>query len=246
MTALPTSLLGGLGSIIALAGALFVLVVVIGLVGTFVIIVVGNRGDPDPTGKRPFVVYLFAVSFVTIWTALIGSSAAVSALFQLIGSHPASAPTSEAHPIGDMVARSIVLGLLVTAVSVWVLLAHVRKAFAVVTGEPEASPSRRVAQTYVSGVAFVSLLILIATVVVFVYSIFQILGPGTFASAGGRVGPFRHLLDSIWVGFAAGTILFTHVKRVPEALSPLASLFPVSIVVKHQTPSGDAGKTGAT
>ena len=240
MSGISSSLLGGLGSVFALIGVLFALIATIGIVGTFVIIVVGNRGDPDSTGKRPFVVYLFAVSFITIWTALVGSSAAVAALFQLIGSHPSSGPTSEIHPIGDMVARSIVLGLLVTAVSVWVLLAHVRRAFAVVADEPEASPSKRVAHTYVSGVAFISLLIVIAAVVVFVYSIFQILGPVTFASAGGRVGPFRHLLDAIWVGFAAGTILWSHINLVPKELSPLGALFPVSIL-RHPGPqSGSA------
>lgn len=238
MSQISPSALAGLGSILALVAGIFFVAAVVGIVGTLVIIVVGNRGDPDPTGKRPFVVYLYAVSFLTIWTALIGSSAAVTGLIQLIGSHSGSAPSGAIHPIGDMAARSVVLGLLVTAVSVWVLLAHVRKGFVVVDDEPPGSPSRRVSQTYVAGVAFVSLIVVIGAVVVFVYAIFQILGPGTFASGGGRIGPFRHLLDAVWVGFAAGTILIGHIRAVPEALNPLSSLSPLAAIHRHHPAPG--------
>ena len=43
-------------------------VVVLALVGLLVIIIIANRADPDPSGRRPQSVYFFAVSFVTLLT----------------------------------------------------------------------------------------------------------------------------------------------------------------------------------
>ena len=43
------------------------------IVGLFIIIVVANRADPDPSGRRPQSVYYFAVSFVTLVTTIVGS-----------------------------------------------------------------------------------------------------------------------------------------------------------------------------
>lgn len=235
------SALSGIASMLGLILFVSAIVAAAGIVGTLVILIVANRADPDPSGKRPFVVYLFAISFLAIWTALVGSALAVSSLFQLIGSHGAGGIPGAIHPVGDMVARGIVFGLIVTGVSVWVLLAHVRRGLAAVSDEPTGSPSRRVAQSYVSGVAFVSLIVVVAAVVVFVYSIFQILGPGTFASAGARVGPFRHLLDSAYVFGAAGVILWSHVKMVPAELSPLSGLRNFPMARKNAAGGPDTG-----
>jgi hypothetical protein len=66
---------------------------VLALLGVFVIIVVANRADPDPSGRRPQSVYFFAISFVTILMAIIGSMMIVVALVRFIGTH--------ASPIGD-------------------------------------------------------------------------------------------------------------------------------------------------
>ena len=71
---------GGFG-LLPLAGALIevlAVLVVLALVGVFVIIVVANRADPDPSGRRPQSVYCFAVSFITLSTSIIGSAVVVS------------------------------------------------------------------------------------------------------------------------------------------------------------------------
>src|SRR5579875_3396175 len=114
-TAVPS--LSAVGSLLGLVVGALLVVVVLGVVGAFVVIVVANRAEADPTDRRPLVAYLFGASFVTMWTALIGSSAVIASLVQLIGSHPGT--TSDAlHPIGDASARGAVLGAIVLLVSV--------------------------------------------------------------------------------------------------------------------------------
>ncbi len=54
----------------------------------FVVIVVANRADPDPSGRRPLAVYLFGVSFFPTFVVLFGTFAMVLGLVQLMGSHP--------------------------------------------------------------------------------------------------------------------------------------------------------------
>ena len=89
---------------------------VLALVGLVMIVIVANRSDPDPTGRRPQSVYLFAVSFVTLVSSVIGSTIVVSALVQLSGPHQ-TLPGEGPHYIVDSVARTATLGGLITATS---------------------------------------------------------------------------------------------------------------------------------
>ena len=101
---------GGLSIIpIALAIAVGLFFGLSGILAVFVVIVVANRAEPDPTGERPLAVYLFAVSFFSMFVVLFGTFAMVLGLVQLIGSHPAVASVSK-HPVGDAVVRTVVLG----------------------------------------------------------------------------------------------------------------------------------------
>ena len=89
------------GLLITLLLSLLGLVVILTVVGVLVIVIVSNRADPDPTGRRPLSVYLFGISFVTLLAAVIGSVAVVESLVSLIGS---SGPG-----FGNAVARGAVL-----------------------------------------------------------------------------------------------------------------------------------------
>ena len=62
------------GLLITLLLSLLGLVVILTVVGVLVIVIVSNRADPDPSGRRPLSVYLFGISFVTLLTAVIGSA----------------------------------------------------------------------------------------------------------------------------------------------------------------------------
>src|SRR5690349_1053701 len=74
---------GVLGIIGIIAGVLLLLPLVIGAI--FVIVVVSNRADADPTGRRPAAVYSFAVSFVTLFVTLFSTFVVVAQLCSLIG-----------------------------------------------------------------------------------------------------------------------------------------------------------------
>ena len=172
---------------------------------------VSNRADPDPTGRRPQSVYFFAVSFVTLLTSVVGSVVVVSAAARLIGSHPSS--------INNSVARTLVLGGLITLVSVVLLIVHLNRGLELALADDDlASPSRRVSRSYVSAVAFVFVLVLLVTTVTAAYLIFAIGGPGIFGSFGGRTAAVRLLVDTVYLGVVAAVILFTHRGLVPPGL----------------------------
>ena len=67
--------------------SLLSIMAIFAVLGAFVIIVVANRADPDPTGTRATTVYAFAVSFVTVIAVLIASTVMVGALITLITPH---------------------------------------------------------------------------------------------------------------------------------------------------------------
>jgi hypothetical protein len=201
-----------------LVGALAV-VVVLALIGIFVIVVVANRADPDVHGRRPFTVYLFGVAFVTLWSAVIGATGIVLSLVRLIGTTRASGPGL--HPVGDAVARDVVLSAIVLVVSVAILAVHLGKGLEYARADGAAGPSARVAQTYVAAVAFVSVLALVVIVVAVVYSVFQLVAPGVFGAAGGRSGAGRTLIDTVYVSAVLGIVLVAHHRLVPPGIEVL-------------------------
>jgi len=202
----------GLSSLAGLLVGILVVVLAFAVVGVFVIVVVANRAEPDPRGRRPFTVYFFAISFVTLWTAVVGSVTVVTGLVQLIGAH-SGYHGSSLHPIGDQAARSAALGGLVTLVSVATMIFHLKKGMAFASDEgSQGGPSRRVAQSYVSAVSFISVLLGIGAIVFSIYAIFQIAGPGIFYSYGGRVPTLRYLIDALYILLVAVLILMTHRK----------------------------------
>jgi len=200
-----TSLLP-IASIVVEILALFVGVAIVGL---FIIIVVANRAEPDATGHRPQSVYFFAVAFVTLVTTIVGSIVVVFSLVELIGHHSSG--------IGNATARAVVIGGLITLMSGVLLRIHLKRGVALV-GPDAASPSRRVAQSYVSAVAFLSVLILLVCSILVVYLLFALGGPGVFGSFGGRTPALRVLIDAVYIGFVAGTVLLTHRNLVTPGL----------------------------
>jgi len=205
----------GSSSVAGLLVGIGVVVLTLAVVGVFVIVVVANRAEPDPKGRRPFSVYCFAVSFVTLWTAVIGSITVVTGVVQLIGSH-SGYHGSSLHPIGDQAARSAVFGALITLVSLAVLIFHLKKGLGFASDEgSQGGPSRRVAQSYVAAVSFISILIGVGAIVFSIYAIFEISGPGIFTSSyGGRIPTLRYLIDALYILLVAVLILMTHRKLV--------------------------------
>jgi hypothetical protein len=208
---------GGLSIIpIALVVAVGVFFGLAAVVAIFVVIVVANRADPDPSGRRPLAVYLFGVSFFSLFITLFGTFAMVLGLVQLIGSHPGVVST-ERHPVGDSVARTVVLGGIVVAVAVVLLTASLRRALRLPemqAGQP--GPVGRVAQSYAASVSFVCIFIAAVSVIVFLYEVVRILAPGVFELSGSRVGAARVVLSALYLTLASGAIVAAHARLLPD------------------------------
>jgi hypothetical protein len=206
----------GLASAVGLLADVAVLILVAAFVGAFIIVVVANRADPDPTARRPQSVYFFAVSYVTLLTSIIGSSAMVWSFTRYIG--------NKAGSIDDSVARTVVLAGLLTIVSVGLLAIHLRRGVALARAGAEATtPSRRVGQSYVAAVYFFAVLVLLAVGVFSVYLLFALASPSVFGSFGGRSLVGRYLIDSVYLGALLGVVLWTHRDLVPPGIHLFAA-----------------------
>ncbi|HVA60472.1 MAG TPA: hypothetical protein VNG13_08030 [Mycobacteriales bacterium] len=184
----------------------------------FVILIVANRAEPDPSGRRPTLVYLFATSFVTLFAGLFASVAFVAGLCQLIGATPGQGPGS--HPVGDAVARQSVLSLLVLAVAGGLYLVH-QRAGARASAEDlvPLGPLGRVRRSYGSAVIFLCVLIVAVTAVIAVYQLFRIAGPGVF-HGGNRVASLRGLIPTAYFAVAAAALARWHLRDVPAEVRP--------------------------
>ena len=201
-------------SLASLAGSLLdvlVVLLLLSFVAVFVIIVVANRADPDPTGRRPQTVYFFAVSFIALGAAILGSTVVVVALVQLIGHHSGS--------ITNTVARAALVGGLITFISAFLLSAHLRRGLdAARSHQTETNPSRRVGQSYVAAVGFISVATLLVAMIVSFYLLFSLARPGVFGSFGGSTSTIRLLVVFLYLGGVSLLVLWSHRDLVPPGL----------------------------
>ena len=195
-----------------------------------VIVIVANRAEPDPRGMRPHTVYLFGMSFVTLQLAFAGSVLIVTALFSLIAPHYG--------PMGNQVAREVVIGALfvVLAGGVWVV--HLRRGIDTANGdEGPCAPNVRVMNSYAGVVGFIYLLQVIVTFGVAIYLLLALIAPGVFGSLGSsRSGTLALLLDVVYVMVASGVILMIHANLGPSVFPPR----PGPQLARHRHPPGPA------
>jgi hypothetical protein len=223
-----------IGTIIGFAAAaLLLLPVLVG--GVFVILIVANRADPDPTGRRPVV-----VSFITLFVTLFASVVFVSRLTSLIGSHPTASLSSDAsstdffgtgtatiahgpqHPFGDSVARGVVFGLLLAIVAGFVHLLHVRAGQRATHDVAANQPAGRVRASYLAAVSFVCVVVAVISAVAAAYQVFRIIAPGVFNSSGSgsSTAALRTMLPLLYLTLATLELLRRHVQQLPPESRP--------------------------
>lgn len=210
----------GLGVVLSIGLLVFSVIAGLSMVSFLVILIVANRAEPDPTGGRPQSVYFFAVSFLTLVTSVIGATAVFTAVVQFIGTHHGT--------IGNAVARAVVLGGLVTAVSVALLVVHLRRGLDLAGAEGTPNPSRRVGQSYVGVASFFGIVLVLLTAIAVVYLLFSLGGPGVFGSIDGRGTTTRVIADLLFLGAIGVVILRTHRDLVPPGLAILKRRPPVT------------------
>lgn len=251
----------GLGGVVA-AIAAGVIAVPLLVAAVFVILVVANRADPDPTGRRPTVVYAATVSFVTLYATLFATVLIVSSLASLIDGHRTVSPSDVGasspfpfslavrasgpqHPVGDAAARGVVLGLLLAIVAGLAYLVHLRAAQRATAGLDPAQPAARVRSSYLAAICFVSTALAVIASVAATYQLFRIIAPGVFnaAGSGSRLGAFRTMLPLLYLALASVGLLVLHVRQLPPDARPtLAWLRPPA----PPPPAGEPAPVTAT
>ncbi len=213
------------------AGVAIALALVSGPFIVLVVVIVANRAEPDPRGMRPNTVYLFGMSFVTLQLTFGGSVLIMTALFSLIAPHYG--------PMGNAVAREVVVGALfvVIAGSVWVL--HLRRGIEAANGDAgPVQPNTRVMNSYAGVVAFVYLLELIFSFGIAIYLLLALIAPGVFGSIGSsRSGTLALLLDLVYIMVASAIVLMIHANLGPSVFPPR----PARPVAVAPAPAGPAG-----
>ena len=79
----PSQIVSGSG--LAFVGIFAAVGVISAVLLVFIIVVVANRAEPDPRGLRPYSVYLFGMTFVTLSLTYSGVSLIVTSLLSFIG-----------------------------------------------------------------------------------------------------------------------------------------------------------------
>jgi hypothetical protein len=228
--------LSGVFSIVVVVlGVLLLLPLVVGAI--FVVVVVANRAEPDPTGRRPALVYSLGVGFISLFLTLFSTTAFVSSLCRLIGSQHSNSGLSAVnpltiateigrgghqHPIGDAVARSAVLSAIVAIIAGLVCAWHLRAA---ARGSADATRSDqlgRVLSSYIAAVAFTSVIVIVFAGILVIYDIFRGAAPGVFTASGhgDSVNSLRSLIPGLYLTIAAAGILLAHLRFAPPPFRP--------------------------
>jgi hypothetical protein len=222
---------GVVGLVVLVVGVILFIPVLLG--GVFVIVVVANRSEPDPTGRRARGVYAYATSFVTLFVAIFASTGLVASLAELIGSHHnngskqlfgiVSSATQSAHPIGDAAARGAVLSIIIALVAGAMYSRHRGIGDGFAAGTTSLDPVGRVRASYVAAVAFVCVVLTVVATIVVWYDVFRLIAPGVFAPGlrDGRASVLRSLLPALWLGLVAAGARRGHLD-VREAPPPVA------------------------
>ncbi len=125
--------------------------------------------------------------------------------------------------------------MLITVVSAVLLSVHLRRGLVLARAHGSgSSPSQRVGQSYVSVVAFVSVLVILATSILSIYLVFAIASPATFGSFGGQGWAIRILIESVYLAVVAAFVVWRH-----------SSLLPPGLNIWGRT-TGDPGPVGPT
>jgi hypothetical protein len=191
-----------------------ILLASVGSIVTYIIIVVANRAEPDPTGHRTSSIYHVGTAFIALWLEIAGVITIFVTLFGLIGAGGRTYFSSEVHPLGDSTIRGITIGLLLAIVGGYTALTHRARAVELSeSDDAQSSPSRRVVRSYAAVVSFVSVIVVIVTFVAFVWALLGIIAPGVYL-AGSRTVELRTLLDEATVMAVFGWVFSTHRRLV--------------------------------
>jgi hypothetical protein len=251
-----TSLLGAV-PLIETVVEILVFVVVFGLLAMIFIVVVGNRGDQDPTGSRPVAAYLFSASFLFLWIYYFGIVVAANSLINLIGSHPS--PTGflgstpgvffSTYSYRDAAIRACVLGGILVVIAGGAFFLHLRRGNALADAEANPSgPTKRVMRSYVALVSFVSIVIVVLALSAAIWMACGLISPAIFLASPSRTVTSRGILQALVLVVLAGAIFSTHQRFAPQSLRLMGEMGPLRRPPHEDTapPSGGTAVGSST
>jgi hypothetical protein len=175
----------------------------LGLIVLAVTQIVSERKEPDPTGRRPYAIYLFVVTFIALVVALFSLTSVASAVARLsVPERGASPFTTEEFPPGfepppggpgqspiyeefspfdsDVEhSRQAILSGLFFAGAVLVLMFHARRIRDLdAEGTLSKLPIRRSYQVYLYAVCFVAVLVSLVAGALAIFGLVRIVAPG--------------------------------------------------------------------
>ncbi len=207
---MSSSSIGGIVGTYVTVLLLFSVLASVGSVVTYIIIVVANRAEPDPTGHRTSAIYHVGTAFIALWLEIVGVITIFVTLFALIGTGNTTYFSSEVHPLGDSTIRGITIGLLLSIVGGYTALTHRSRAIELASSdESVASPSKRIVRSYAAVVSFISVLVVVVTTLAFVWSLLGLIAPGVY-QIGSRTHDVRTLLDEVTVITVFAWVFSTH------------------------------------
>jgi len=207
---LTSSSVGALVGTYVTVLVLFSVLASVGSVVTYIIIVVANRAEPDPTGHRTSAIFHVGTAFIALWLEIAGVITIFVTLFALIGAGSRQSFSSEVHPLGDSTIRGITLGLLLSIVGGYTALTHRAKAKELArSDDSDASPSKRVVRSYAAVVSFISVLVVVVTFLAFLWAVLGMIAPGVYQT-GSRTVDIRTLLDEAAVLAVFAWVFSTH------------------------------------
>ena len=202
-----------MGAIVGTYVSALVLLSVLASVGsivTYIIIVVANRAEPDPSGNRTSTIYHVGTAFIALWLEIAGVITIFVTLFNLIGAGNAVSYSGAVHPLRDSTIRGITIGLLLSIIGGYTALTHRVKAIELANNdEVVASPSKRVVRSYAAVVSFVSVIVVVITSLALLWAVLGLVAPGVYET-GSRTNDFRLLLDEATVVAVFSWVFSTH------------------------------------
>ena len=186
----------------------------IALIVLVVAAVAGGRGEADPSGRRPYAIYLSLVTFVGLMTTIGGAFATVKAIADSLlvgGSSPECPPNFVDCGLGGGGSglRDIMTALLVLAASAALTFLHGQKLLELRRVEPgSSSQAARVLQVFAYSVCFMTVFIVLASAVAAATALIDAIDPqeGFGGFGGGSDQALSTLLTTVIIGALAGLL----------------------------------------
>lgn len=207
----------------------------IALIVLVIAAIAGGRGEPDPSGRRPYAIYLSLVTFVGLMTTIGAAVATVKAITDSIfvgGSGPECPPDFVECGFGGgggSGIREILMALLILAAAGALTYLHGTKLLELRAIEPgSSSQAARVLQVFAYSVCFITVFFALGAVVAAVNALIDAIDPqGGFGGfGGGRDGALSTLLTSVVTAAGAGFLFRNTWTKFDLGLKPTSPTAP--------------------